>query len=50
MIATVSTPEVAAFTRKDHAAASGGAARLVGTGKARAGEAVHETDHLDCSI
>jgi triacylglycerol lipase len=29
---------------------SAGAARLVGTGKARAGEAVHETDHLDCSI
>jgi hypothetical protein len=50
MIAMVLRPEVAALTRKDHPAASGDVTRLVGSGKARAGEAVNEIDCPNCSI
>jgi hypothetical protein len=44
MIPMVLRPEVAALTRKDHPAASGDVTRLVGSGKARAGEAVNEIE------
>jgi hypothetical protein len=50
MIAMVLRPEVASLTRKDHPAASGDVTRLVGSGKARAGEAVNEIDCPNCSI